>query len=47
LIGPEPRATRPAQGEPLMQFFEPILHIPALAVARMSRPRLIVHKTPM
>lgn len=37
LIGSEPRATRPAEGEPLMQFFEPILHIPALVVARIHR----------
>ncbi len=35
LIGPEPRATRPVQGEPLMQFFEPMLHIAPLAVVRI------------
>ena len=32
LIGPEPRATRSAQGQAVMQLLEPILHIASLTI---------------
>ena len=37
LIGPELRATCAVQRQPVMQFLEPVLHVPALAVDGVHR----------
>jgi hypothetical protein len=37
LIGPEPGATRPPQGQPVMQCLEPVLHIAPLTVETVDR----------